>query len=110
MDEFGRPTDLKPIERGDTFLTFTGRTTTPYPASKKRLASDEWLIANAVEEARSRGDEFNVTVFGGERAKAKQPLPPASIDAMLLYLFVWQPKVVPTLVTPVRGEQDVQRG
>lgn len=98
LDENGRARDGKPIMAGDVFQTLSGRITTPYPKSKRDAAANDWLIENAVAEATGRGDGFNATVFGSEPRGQKSPLPPASVSSMLLYLFAWQPKVVPTLV------------
>lgn len=102
-----RPEDGQPINPGDTFETLSGRETTPYPKTSKRMhkgdvaKENQWLIENAVAEAESRGDDFNLTQFKGEDAKN---LPPASISALNAYLFESQPdvqkKLLKTLVKP----------
>jgi hypothetical protein len=97
LDENGRALDGQPIKAGDVFGTLSGGTTTPYPASKREMAANDWLIENAVAEATQRGDSLNATVFGAERRGQKSALPPASVSSMLLYLFAWQPEVVPSM-------------
>jgi len=95
--EEGRPADGKPIMPGDRFLTNTGRETTPYPkysgATNRQVINAEkksqlWLIENAIAEAESRGDDFNLTTFRGELEDARKgKLPPASKDSATLYVF-----------------------
>ena len=97
LDENGRAADGQPIMAGDVFQTLSSRVTTPYPASKREAAANDWLIENAVAEATQRGDGFNATVFASERGGQKSALPPASMSSMLLYLFGWQPAVVPSM-------------
>lgn len=75
---------LGEIKPGQTFYTTTDRVTTPIPKAKGEKALNQWLIDNAVLEARSRNDAFNELVFSGESARN---LPPASKDAMVSYLF-----------------------
>jgi len=67
--------------------------TSPFPkinlkserAATNTLARvDAWLLANAIAEAESRGDRFNLIQFRAENAKS---IPQASKDAMELYLF-----------------------
>jgi hypothetical protein len=101
LDENGSARDGKPIMAGDVFQTLSGRITTPYPKSKREAAANDWLIENAAAEARGRGDGFNAAVFGSEPRGKKSPLPPASVSSMLLYLFAWQPEVVPPLVAGI---------
>lgn len=93
MDETGRPTDGQPIAPGDRFGTLSGRATTPYPRQKALRWASQWIIDNAIAEAQSRGDAFNATVFGGEKPLRDGTLAAASADAMLMYLFGWQPAV-----------------
>ena len=109
LDNEGRPLDGKPIMPGDVFKTSSGRTTTPYPKySTKRptarddTAANQWLLDNAIAEAKARGDEFNETIFSGEKAKG---MPPASVASMQEYLFGEQPKVIPPITRPLAPKQ-----
>lgn len=101
LTEDGRASDGKPINPGDTFRTLSGRTTTPYPKQKSEKYASQWLIDNAIEEAKSRGDGFNETAFGGEKVMKGGGIPPASRDSMLMYLFGQQPVVVPSILKPL---------
>ncbi|MBN2785502.1 MAG: zeta toxin family protein, partial [Pontiellaceae bacterium] len=112
MDDEGRVSDGKGgIHPGDVFRTSSGRTTTPYPNySTKRVtkpmerAMHQWLIDNARAEAEARGDEFNVTQFGGMNA---DNFPPADGAAALMYLFGEQPSVVPSVTKPLVVQNQV---
>lgn len=77
---------------GEVVLTATGRKTTPFPKldtttnrktgnTLKRV--DQWLMDNAVEEAKTRGDEFNLRQFEQNRKKPS----PADKDSAEMYLF-----------------------
>ena len=95
--EEGRPEDGKPIMPGDRFLTNTGRETTPYPkysgsTNRQVIASEKksqlWLMENAIAEAESRGDDFNLNMFRGELEDARKgKLPQSSKDSATLYVF-----------------------
>lgn len=95
--EEGRPADGKPIIPGDRFLTNTGRETTPYPkysgATNRQTINAEkkaqlWLMENAIAEAESRGDDFNLRTFRNELEDARKgKLPQASKDSATLYVF-----------------------
>ena len=61
---------------GEILNTATGRKTTPFPkwdtstprkAKNSEKKINEWLMDNAIEEARSRGDDFNLRQFEGNR-------------------------------------------
>tara|TARA_R110000868_G_scaffold64854_5_gene194632 strand:- start:9002 stop:13909 length:4908 start_codon:yes stop_codon:yes gene_type:complete len=108
IDNEGRPIDGNPIIPGDVFSTSSGRTTTPYPKySTKRptlrddTVANQWLIDNAISEAKARNDNFNKTVFSGEKARG---LPPASIASMQEYLFGQQPNVPRPLLKPISAK------
>ena len=101
MGEDGRPSDGKPVMPGDKYKTTTGRETTPYPSQKGEKYASQWLIDNAIAEAKSRGDNFNATVFSGEKPLKRGELAPASRDSMLMYLFGQQPDVVPSILKPL---------
>jgi len=82
------------LSTGDVVLTSTGRETTPFPkvdTSTPRKAAnavkraDQWLLQNAVIEAQSRSDEFNLRQFEAELTGAT--IPQASKDAAEMYLF-----------------------
>lgn len=82
------------MAEGDQMITSTGRLTSPFPKLKwgkvntgRTLKSvEEWLCQNALDEAKSRGDNFNAVVFEVE-LKDVGKLPQASQDSMELYLF-----------------------
>lgn len=54
-------------------------------------ALNRWLAKQAVEEAKARNDDFNLIGFQQEAdmmaRNSKKDMPPASMDAMNLYLF-----------------------
>ena len=95
------------LAAGEVVTTSSGRQTTPFPkidmgtdrktgSTLKRV--DKWLYDNAVEEARARGDDFNLRQF---EAEDPAKMPPASKDAMEEYLFGQQPDVVPPIAKPI---------
>lgn len=110
LNEEGRASDGKPINAGDVFATLSGRETTPYPKQKGQKYASQWLIDNAIAEAKSRGDNFNVTVFGGEKPGRDGELPAASRDSMLMYLFGEQPAVVPGILKPLTDRAEPEPG
>ena len=65
LDNEGAVTDGKGIKKGEKFRTASGRLTTPYPKQIAARYSAQWLIDNATQEAESRGDDFNATIFKG---------------------------------------------
>lgn len=85
------------LSPGEQVLTSTGRSTSPFPqfsvkskgeATKAVKNIDKWIRENAIEEAKSRGDEHNQRMFEGEKESG---FPPASKDAMEDYLFGERP-------------------
>ena len=68
------------------------------------------MIENAVSEATQRGDGFNAKAFESERRGQKSALPPASVSSMLLYLFAWQPAVVPSMTQRMGSPLGCNRG
>lgn len=113
------PLPPKPYEfggklgEGETVFTSSGRTSTPFPKidmSTSRKADstsarvEQWLIDNAIEEAKSRGDDFNLRQFVDDKRifQNSGSIPQASKDGMELYLFGEQPKVVPSILKPLR--------
>lgn len=104
LNENGRASDGKPILPGDTFRTLSGRTTTAYPKQKSEKYASQWLIENATQEARSRGDSFNAGIF--ERTTLLKDGRPTDADreSMLMYLFGEQPDVVPKITKPMMSE------
>ncbi|TRZ54052.1 MAG: hypothetical protein D4S01_00185, partial [Dehalococcoidia bacterium] len=105
LDVDGVPLDKKPILPGDQFKTSTGRVTTLYPNYKRHNKADEkimnqWLIENAIAEAESRGDEFNLVQFKDEDASS---LPPASRQGMNDYMFGDPPAVVKSILKPLES-------
>lgn len=93
---------------GEIVTTSSGRQTTPFPKVKldtKRKVSntlknvDQWLLQNALQEARARGDEFNASGF--EQDLKSTIIPPATKDAAEEYLFGEQPEVRPSMLKPL---------
>ncbi|MFG8475160.1 PLxRFG domain-containing protein [Pseudomonas aeruginosa] len=91
---------------GEVVTTSTGRQTTPFPkvsvdtnrkATGTIKAVDLWLMQNALDEARSRGDEFNARQFEANLAKPQR----ADKDAAEEYLFGQQPAVQPRVLRPL---------
>lgn len=81
------------LSEGDVVVSTTGRELTPFPrvdattdrktnAAIKRV--DAWLRQNAIDEAKARGDMFNLRQFEAENPAS---MPPATKDGMSLYLF-----------------------
>lgn len=78
---------------GETRQTKSGRETTPFPkihTTNNRAASltlkkvEQWLLDNGRAEAESQKDQFFQTQLKNEKAGK---LPPATIEAINLYLF-----------------------
>lgn len=99
---------------GQKLKTSSGRTTTPFPlvstgtdrqtnATIKRV--HKWLMQNALDEAKSRGDDFNARQFEANLEKPSQ----ADRDSAEEYLFGEQPKVVPRITKPLSNETNSQR-
>ncbi|HFS8924512.1 TPA: PLxRFG domain-containing protein [Pseudomonas aeruginosa] len=91
---------------GEVVTTSSGRQTTPFPkvsvdSSRKATSTikavDQWLMQNALDEARSRGDEFNARQFEANLAKPQR----ADRDAAEEYLFGQQPAVQPRVLKPL---------
>jgi hypothetical protein len=94
------------LEAGQVLMTLSGRPTTPFPrvdTSSERKAvntyrrCETWLMQNALDEARARGDAFNATWMA---ANLKAPSP-SDKDAAEMYLFDWQPPVLPPLLKSI---------
>ena len=98
---------------GEVQLTATGRKTTPFPKlsfgsegktrnTAKRV--DNWLIDNAIEEAKSRNDRFNLRQFEGINRKN---ISQSDKDSAELYLFGDnQPKIVPSILNPLTPAKE----
>ena len=80
------------VGEGEVYLTSTGRETTPVPkigatSERKTINAvkrvEGWLMQNALDEARSRGDDFNARMFEQNLAKPSQ----SDKDSAELYLF-----------------------
>jgi hypothetical protein len=80
------------LAAGEVVLTATGRKTTPFPKidndSNRKAGNtvkrvDQWLMDNAIAEARARGDEFNLRQFEANRDKPSQ----SDKDSAEMYLF-----------------------
>ena len=90
----GRRKDGGAIMPGHQFVTSSGRLTTPYPKQKSERYASQWLIDNAVDEAKSRGDRFNSTIFASYKPLKDGTLSTADREGMLMYLYGEQPAVV----------------
>lgn len=92
---------------GEVVLTSSGRETSPFPkvsnkTNRKAVNTvrkvDSWLMDNAIEEAKSRGDEFNQRQFEQNRDKPSQ----ADKDSAEEYLFGdTQPEVPAPFLKPL---------
>ncbi len=80
------------LAAGEVVLSTTGRALTPFPKigmgspraatlTEKRV--EEWLMQNALDEARARGDDFNALQFEANLKKPSQ----ADKDSAEYYLF-----------------------
>lgn len=105
----GRAVDGGPLLPGDTFLTASGRQTTPFPQGKGARRASTWLIANAHAEACARGDDFNATQFAGVALLRDGTLTQADGASLNEYLFGQQPKVVPKLLNPMTSRIEAPR-
>ncbi len=99
------------LSSGEVVTTATGRQTTPFPSFKaldtnRKITSatknaDNWLIDNAIAEAESRGDDFNLTQF---KAINRKNIAPSDRDSAEMYLFgEEQPPVAPKILKPMGG-------
>ena len=99
---------------GEVVLTASGRRTTPFPQIKSGprgtattvKAVDGWLMQNALDEARSRGDKFNARQFEQNLAKPSK----ADKDGAEEYLFGQQPAVPRPLLTPLSPQATTNDG
>lgn len=105
-DHTGKPKDGNPVMPGDTFRTSSGRITTAYPKQQGAKYASQWLINNAVMEAESRGDSFNMRAFKATSPFKDGTLATADQESMLEYLFGQQPAVVPSILKPLTGRAD----
>lgn len=96
---------------GDTPLTSSGRKTTPFPKAFTKdgkttkthlMLVDKWLMKNALEEAKSRGDTFNARQFESQQVKPSQ----ADKDAAEEYLFGQQPEVQKPFLKPLVKKEE----
>ena len=94
LDSEGAVTDGAGIKKGEQFLTSSGRLTTPYPSKVAEKHSAEWLIDNATQEAESRGDDFNASIFKNTTTLKNGTLTDSDRESMNEYLFGQQPEVL----------------
>ena len=111
MLESGRAGDGKVLKPGDIFLTNTGRETTPFPKQKMEKYHSQWIIDNAVGEAKSRGADFQAKLFGRIRVQKGGTLIQGDSDSMMMYLFgdkviMPAPKMTRPLVTPTKETKE----
>lgn len=81
------------LSEGEIVLTSSGRLSSAFPkinceTERKTLNTikrvEQWLINNAIEEAKFKNDSFALLLFQNESVKN---LPQASKDCMEYYLF-----------------------
>ena len=59
FDKTGRVNDgLGGIKPGDVFITSYGKLTKPYPKKKSSRYTTEWLVNEAIEEAKRQNNDF----------------------------------------------------
>lgn len=94
------------LSAGEVVLTSSGRKTTPFPRidfdSDRKAGNtvkrvDQWLMQNALDEARARGDDFNARQFEANLSNPSQ----ADKDGAEEYLFGEQPDVLPPITKPL---------
>jgi len=97
----------------EVVTTASGRTTTPFPKFNGKdgkvsnfglKAVDKWLVDNAIAEAESRNDDFNLTQF---KAINLKNLSQADKDGAEEYLFGSQLPVVPSILKPLVAETAI---
>ncbi len=100
------------LSAGEIVSTASGRETTPFPkfmAKSGRMISskavDVWLMQNALDEALSRGDEFNARQFEQNKAKPSQ----SDKDSAEEYLFGQQPDVPRSVLKPLNPNAAPQQ-
>jgi len=95
---------------GEIVTTSSGRQTTPFPKFQTKegnikavhlKAVDKWLMKNAFEEAKARGDEFNARQFEANLEKPSQ----ADKDSAEEYLFGKQPEIKKSILKPLETEK-----
>ena len=100
------------MSAGEVVLTASGREATPFPKldfdSKGKSTNtikrvDTWLIDNAVKEAESRGDEFNLLQFKNVNLKNVSQ---SDKDSAEEYLFGEQPDVPRPFTKPMGSTKD----
>ncbi len=111
----GRPGMM--VGQGETYLTATGRQTTPVPkvaAQTDRQSTNAirrlegWLIENARAEAAARGDDFNGPMFN--RMEPKK-LSQSDMDILNEYLFGdEQPPVIPSILKELSPAKPTDYG
>lgn len=98
------------LSAGEVVITSSGRQTTPFPKFQTKegnvkpvhlKAVDKWLMRNAFEEAKARGDEFNAKQFEANLDKPSQ----ADKDSAEEYLFGEQPSVQKPILKPLVEEK-----
>lgn len=100
---------------GEVVLTASGRETTPFPkvaldtnrkATNTVRSVDRWLMQNALDEARARGDNFNARQFEANLERPQQ----ADKDSAEEYLFGQQPEVLRPLLRPLNAKPADRSG
>ena len=122
VDEAANGVQVPAIRKGEVggmlaakevVTTASGRSTTPFPNFNGKngkvsnfglKAVDKWLVDNAIAEAESRNDDFNLTQF---KAINLKNLSQADKDGAEEYLFGSQPAVVPSILKPLVNEAAI---
>lgn len=99
------------LSAGEIVTTTSGRQTTPFPKFQTKegnvkpvhlKAVDKWLMRNAFEEAKARGDEFNARQFESSLDKPSQ----ADKESAEEYLFGEQPEVKKPILKPLETKKS----
>lgn len=98
------------LSAGEVVITSSGRQTTPFPKFQTKegnvkpvhlKAVDKWLMRNAFEEAKAKGDKFNARQFEANLDKPSQ----ADKDSAEEYLFGEQPAIEKPILKPLVKEK-----
>jgi len=103
------------MREGEVVITSSGRKTSPFPkvsfgtnrkATLTVRRGEQWLIKEAAEEAKSRGDGFNQRSF--EQDIGVKNVPQASKDSAEEYLFGEQPEIPKSILKPLIPKEPIK--
>lgn len=98
------------LKSGEIVTTVTGRTTTPFPkidistsqkAGNTLKRVNKWLIDNAIAEAKTRNDDFNLGQFEGINIKKPSSADTADAELYLFNTEKWIPDTPKALTQPL---------